>query len=48
MIMHNIIYICIYIYYMNISIYSKGQPVGRDFPAYCIWKLAKFGRYSGF
>ena len=28
--------------------YSRGHPVGRDFPAYCIWKLAKFGWYSGF
>ena len=33
-----------YIYH----IYSLGHPVGRDFPAYCIWKLAKFGWYSGF
>ena len=36
--------------YRSVSLikYSKGHPVGRDFPAYCIWKLAKFGRYSGF
>ena len=33
-----------YIYH----IYSLGHPVGRDFPAYCIWKLAKFGWYPGF
>ena len=29
-------------------IYSQRRPVGRDFPAYCIWKLAKFGWYPGF
>ena len=28
--------------------YSQRRPVGRDFPAYCIWKLAKFGWYPGF